>query len=312
MARGIWKGTLGFGLVNIGVELFTAEAPHGLDLDMLDKRDHAPIGYRKYNKVTGKEIEGEDIVKGYQVSKGQYVILSPDDLKAANPKATQSIDVLGFVESSAIDRVFLDKPYVIGPLKGSEKAYALFVRTLEEMDRVGVAQVVIRTKQHVAAVYPWQGALVAQLMRYHDELRSPEQLGVDAGDTTRAAIKPAELTMARQLVEMMSTEFHPEEFRDTYREDVMRLIEERAAHPDSADNVTVASVDDSAPRVLDLMSALKGSLAARAHDKVVRRSAKVASTTRASARKSAPVASKTKSAAKPATKSATRARKRAS
>lgn len=268
MARGIWKGTLGFGLVNIGVELFTADAPQGLDLDMLDARDHAPIGYRKYNKVTGQEVSGEDIVKGYAVSKGRYVILSQEDLTAASPKKSQSIDVLGFVPAADIPLVYFDKPYVVGPLKGSEKAYALFVQTLTDMEQVGIAQVVIRTKQHMAAVYPYQDALVAQLLRYHDELRQPEQLGVERGLAQKAALRPQELDMARQLVEMMSTQWQPEQFRDTYRDDIMRLVEERAA---GTEVVAAADAAPSEPRVLDLVSALKGSLAARARDSVRQR-----------------------------------------
>lgn len=268
MARGIWKGTLGFGLVNIGVELFTADAPHGLDLDMLDARDHAPIGYRKYNKNTGQEIGGDDIVKGYEVSKGRYVILSSEDLKAASPKKSQSLDVVGFVPAADIPLVYFDKPYVVGPLKGSEKAYALFVRTLEETTQVGIAQVVIRTKQHIAAVYPYQQALVAQLLRYHDELRQPEQLGIERGLQQASALREPELAMARQLVEMMATEWKPEQFHDTYRDDLMRLIEERAS---GAATVDAAPAGESEPRVLDLMSALKGSLAARARETVRQR-----------------------------------------
>jgi DNA end-binding protein Ku len=283
MARGIWKGTLGFGLVSIGVELYTAESAKSLDLDMLDRRDHAPIGYRKYNKHTGKEVEGEEIVKGYAVSKGRYVILSNEDLKAANPKATQSIDVLGFVPAADIDLVYFDKPYVIGPLKGSEKAYALFVRTLEEMQRVGLAQVVIRTKQHPAAIYPWQGALVAQLLRYDDEVRKPGELGVTPPERE---IRPQELTMAQQLVEMMATEWNPAQFHDTYRDDVLKLIEERAAHPEGVAVAASVRSDDEPPRVLDLMAALKGSLAARAQEKVVKRS-RVAAASAKPPRKSA-------------------------
>lgn len=272
MARGIWKGTLGFGLVSIGVELYTAEALQGLDLDMLDRRDHAPIGYKKYNKQTGDEVDSDNIVKGYAVSKGRYVILSTEDLKAANPKATQSIDVQGFVSAADIDLVYFDKPYVVGPLKGSEKAYALFVETLERTARVGIAQVVIRTKQHPAALYPWNGALVVQLLRYHDEVRTPAELGVVPPERT---ISAAERTMATQLVEMMATDWDPTAFHDRYREDLLALIEERAAQPKGG-AVTVAPVADDAPRVLDLMTALKGSLAERARASVKRPSRKVA------------------------------------
>jgi len=269
MARGIWKGTLGFGLVSIGVELFGAENARSLDLDMLDKRDNARIGYRKYNKNTGMEIESEDIVKGYEVSKGRYVILSNEDLKAANPKSTQTIDVVGFVPASDIDLIYFDKPYVVGPLKGSEKAYALFVKTLEDTEQVGIAQVVIRTKQHMAALYPYNHAVVVHLLRYHDEVRQPVDLGVEMDSAARQAIRPQELAMAKQLVDSMAMEWNPAEFHDTYREDLVRMIHERAETGE--ESVSVAAVEAPEPRVLDLMAALKGSLAAKAKDAVTMR-----------------------------------------
>lgn len=271
MARGIWKGTLGFGLVSIGVELFGAESSKSLDLDMLDKNDNSRIGYKKYNKTTGAEVETDDIVKGYEVSKGRYVILSNEDLKAANPKSSQTIDVVGFVPASDIDLVYFDKPYVVGPLKGSEKAYALFVKALEDTEQVGIAQVVIRTKQHMAALYPYRHSIVVHLLRYHDEVRQPADLGIEQESAARQAIRPQELTMARQLVDSMAMEWDPAQFHDTYREDLMRMIHERA----ESGNETVSSTEVEAPepRVLDLMTALKGSLAARAQESVGKRKA---------------------------------------
>lgn len=176
MARGVWKGAIGFGLVTIGVELYNAEAPERLDLDLLDKRDMARVGYLKINKNTGKPIESKDIVRGYAVSSNNYVILSDEDLKSANPKATQTIDVVGFVAAKDIPLIYYAKPYVAGPTKGSEKAYMLFRDTLEQMDRVALAQIVIRTRQYLVAVYPFQDALIAQLLRYDDEVRKPADL----------------------------------------------------------------------------------------------------------------------------------------
>lgn len=267
MARGIWKGTLGFGLVSIGVELFSAESQTGLDLSMLDARDNSPIGYRKYNKRTGEDIEGGEIVKGYEISKGRYVILSPEDLKAANPRSAGTIDILGFVHQGDIELAYFDKPYIVGPTKGSEKAYALFVRALEETERIGIAQVVIRTKQHIAAIYPYKQAVMVHLMRYAGELRQPADFGIDEGTEARRNIRPQELSMAQQLVESMTTEWEPSEFKDTYRDDLLELIQQRAASPDGAVGVAAESEDGPPPRVLDLMTALKGSLASRARGK---------------------------------------------
>lgn len=312
MARGIWKGTLGFGLVSIGVELFGAESSTSLDLDMLDKRDHSRIGYRKYNKTTGEEVESDDIVKGYQVSKGRYIILSNEDIKSANPRSSQTIDVVGFVPASDIDLIYFDKPYVVGPLKGSEKAYALFVKTLEDAEQVGIAQVVIRTKQHMAALYPYRNAVVVHLLRYHDEVRQPADLGIEENSDARKAIRPQELTMARQLVESMAMDWDPAQFHDTYREDIMRMINERAESGEEIQSAT--NVEAPEPRVLDLMAALKGSLAAKAKDSVGKRPAahRVARPDRkaaATAKKDEPesaTAKKTARGSKRAAKSASR------
>ena len=271
MARGIWKGTLGFGLVSIGVELFTAEAPSDLDFTMLDRRDHSPVGYRKYNKRTGTELDTSDIAKGYAIDNGRYVILSADDFKSANPRATGMIDILGFVRHGDIELAYFDKPYVAGPLKGSEKAYALFVKALEATARIGVAQIVIRTKQHVAAVYPHRHGLMVQLMRYASELRQPADFGIEEDAATRKALRPLELKMAEQLVESMSTEWTPAEFRDTYRDDLLQLIQSRAAQPGGKGSVASPENDAPPPRVLDLMAALKGSLAAQARGRRVAR-----------------------------------------
>lgn len=271
MARGIWKGTLGFGLVSIGVELFTAEAPSDLDFTMLDRRDHSPIGYRKYNKRTGTELDTSDIAKGYAIDNGRYVILSAEDFKSANPRATGMIDILGFVRNGDIELAYFDKPYVVGPLKGSEKAYALFVKALEATARIGVAQIVIRTKQHVAAVYPHRHGLMVQLMRYASELRQPADFGIQEDADTRKALRPLELKMAEQLVESMSTEWTPTEFRDTYRDDLLQLIQSRAAQPGGKGSVASPDNDAPPPRVLDLMAALKGSLAAQARGRRVAR-----------------------------------------
>lgn len=268
MPHGIWKGTLGFGLVSIGVELFAAESPGGLSLEMLDKRDLGPVGYRKYNKTTGADLETAEIVKGYEISKGKYVVLNSEDLAAANPKSTRTIDVLGFVDAGAIGTIYFDKPYVVAPLKGSEKAYALLVQTLEETEQMGLAQIVIRTAQHVAALYPYESAIVVHLLRYASEVRAPSEFGVTTDSAARSAIRPAEMAMARQLVASMSTTWDPSEFKDTYHDDLLRLIESRAA---GAVLTATVSAEDDIPRVLDLVAALKSSLAARSKSGVAGR-----------------------------------------
>jgi DNA end-binding protein Ku len=257
MARGIWKGSLGFGLVTIGVELYNAEAPERLDLDLLDKRDMSRVGYLKINKTTGKPVDPNDVVKGYEVASNHYVILSDDDLKSANPKATQSIDVLGFVRANEIPLVYYAKPYLIGPTKGSEKAYLLLHDTLKGMDRVALAQMVIRTRQYIVAVYPFQGALVAHLLRYDEELRKPVDLGIASPKGLSRAIRPSELAMAKKLVAEMETSWNPAEYRDEYRDDLLKLVKQRAR------GAKPVKQPVSAPRetkVIDLMEALRRSV----------------------------------------------------
>ena len=261
MPRAIWKGTLGFGLVTIGIELHSAEAPNELDLDMLDKRDNARIRYQKINEATGDVVPQNDIVKGFPVAKKKYVVLSDADLKAANPKSTQTVDIIGFVARDAIDLIYFDRPYFVAPLKGNEKAYALLRDALRKSDQVALAQIVVRTRQYVAAVYPWQTALVVHLLRYQSELKAPAAVGIPE---TKAAVRPAELAMAEQLMEGMTTKWNPEDFSDTYRKDLLKLIKQRSAKGGAkASKEPPAEEKQPETGVLDLMAALKRSVAAK-------------------------------------------------
>jgi DNA end-binding protein Ku len=279
MARGIWKGSLGFGLVTIGVELYNAEAPERLDLDMLDKRDMSRIGYLKINKTTGMPVDQKDIVKGYEVSAGNYVTLTDEDLKTANPKATQTLDVIGFVPAKEIPLLYYAKPYLIGPTKGSEKAYLLFRDTLEEMERVALANVVLRTRQYLAAVYPFDNALVAQLLRYDEEVRKPADLGISVTKEHSRAVRPAELAMAKKLVQGMEMEWNPKEYRDEYRDDLLKMVKQRAKGAKAVHEVPKAPKET---KVIDLMEALRRSVSEKgarsgtrgaSHAKRARRSA---------------------------------------
>ncbi len=264
MPHGIWKGTLGFGLVNIGVELFSAEQPNELDLDMLDKRDLSRIGYLKVNKSTGDVVEAKDIVKGMAVTKDHYVVLSAADLKEANPKATQSIDIVGFVEAGEIDLIYFAKPYLVMPLKGSEKAYGLLRDSLQDTGKMGLAQVVIRTRQHVSAVYPHKQALVVHLLRYADEVRDPGDLGaIGKGASSARKALPKEVSMAEQLIESMTTAWDPTEFTDSYRKDLLKLVKQRAKRGTKKSPPVAEVARESSPRVLDLMAALERSVATR-------------------------------------------------
>jgi DNA end-binding protein Ku len=283
MPRGIWKGTLGFGLVSIGVELFSAESPERIDLDMLDRRDHSRIRYKKVNESTGEEVEQKDIVKGYAVEKDEYVILSDEDLKAANPKASQTVDVLGFVGVDEIAPIYYAKPYYLSPTKGSERAFALFREALDQSEQIAVAQIVIRTRQYVAAVYPYDDVLVVHLLRYHDELREPKEAGAEAAEkAAKRAVRPQELQMAEQLMSSMELTWDPTEYTDTYRKDVLKMVGDLAKGKKIKKAPAAKQADG---KVLDLMAALKKSVAAQG--KSTGRTRRAATRTKAAARKKA-------------------------
>ncbi|HEU5154954.1 MAG TPA: Ku protein [Gemmatimonadales bacterium] len=262
MARAIWKGTLGFGLVSIGVELHSGEKPDQLDLDLLDRRDHARIGYQKINKSTGKVVEQKDIIRGYAVGKNRYVELADSDLKAANPEATRSIDIVGFVDAAEIPPIFFDRPYYVTPGKGSERAFALFREVLQRSGKVGLARLVIHTRQYVAAIYPYSANIVVQLLRYEDELKEEARGTGKAEPSGRKSVPSRELQMGEQLVESMTTKWEPSEFTDTYRKDLLKLIQRRAKSGGRKSPVeTPEAPEKEETKVIDLMAALKKSLA---------------------------------------------------
>ena len=284
MPRAIWKGTLGFGLVSIAIELHSAEAPNELDLDLLDRRNHARIRYQKINEATGKPVPQEDIVKGVAVAKDRYVELSDADLKAANPKSTQAVDIIGFVPRDAIDLIYFDRPYYVSPQKGNEKAYALLREALRKNGQLAVAQIVVRTRQYVAAVYPYQSAITVHLLRYQSELKKPSAVGVPEEKSLARALRPAELAMAQQLMESMTMRWNPDEFSDTYRRDLLKLIKQRSAKGGKPSKRPPAE-EKQEEGVLDLMAALKRSV--EGQKKGAGRSSRAASRPRAAAKKSA-------------------------
>ena len=266
MPRALWKGTLGFGLVSISVELLSAEQADELDLDLLDRRDNARIGYLKINKTTQEPVPAEEIVRGFAVSENRYVILTDEDLKAANPKATQSIDIFGFVSGDDVPRVFFAKPYFVSPLKGSDRAYALLRDVLRKSGQLALARVVIHTRQHVAAVYPHEHALVVQLLRYAADIKSPDDAGVKAVPSLSGASSVKEVAMAQQLLTSMQETWKPESYHDTYRDDVMTLIAQRSKKGGKA-SPSVQSAAEPGTKVLDLVAALQKSLASGARSR---------------------------------------------
>jgi DNA end-binding protein Ku len=259
MARSIWKGSISFGLVNIPVGLYTAEKRDEIHFNLLDRRNMAPVRYKRVNEKNGKEVPWEETVRGYQYQEGQYVVLSDEDLKRANPEATQTVDIIDFVDGDDISPIYYDKPYYLAPQKKGAKSYALLRETLRRTGKVGIAKVVIRTRQYLAAVLPQEDVIILNLLRFDDELRDTDDLEVPHG---MAGVTEKELDMAERLVEGMVDDWDPERYRDDYRVDLMKMIEKRVEAGDTEEVDTTpaprASAEDG--KVVDLMMLLKRSV----------------------------------------------------
>lgn len=263
MARSLWKGAITFGLVNIPVEIFPAEERKGFQFSMLDKRDLSPVGYKRYSKKSGKEVEWADIVKGYEYEKNQYVVLSDEDFRRANVKATRTIDIQAFVAIAEIPAQFYETPYYLAPAERGEKVYALLRETLRATERVAVAQVVIRTTQHLAAVVPVGRALMLITMRYADELRRASGFELPAQGLKSAGVTTKEVDLAKRLVDDMTEHWNPDEFKDTYHQDLMRRIHEKIKRGETKEITKPGSDESETPRsaqVIDLAALLKQSL----------------------------------------------------
>jgi DNA end-binding protein Ku len=237
------------------------EDSHELDLTMLDRRDFSPIGYRRYNKKTDEEVKWDDIVRGYEYEKGEYVVIGDEDLKRANPELTRELSIARFVDASEIDPLLLEKSYYAVPQKKRAKGYALLRDTLLRTKTVGVGDLAIRTRQHIALVVARKDVLVVSLLRYPDELRDPADLG-EAGLLAKTRVSPAELEMAERVVEGMKAKWDPGEYKDEYSDDLMELVQAKIkagkTHEVAAPSRTRAS--SAKGNVIDLMPLLKRSL----------------------------------------------------
>ena len=266
MARALWKGAISFGLVHIPVELVSASLDHELDLSMLDRRDFAPIGYKRYNKQTGKEVEWDDIIKGYEYKTDEYVVLSDEDLRQANVKATQTIDILTFVDAAEVPLTFYEHPYYLLPAKGGEKVYALLRETLRKANKVAIASVVMRTKQHLCALVCVGNAIVLNTLRYADEIRPTDDLDLPPNTMRAAGISDKELKMALSLVEGMSEPWEPAQYHDSYREDVLALVKKKikARQTKTITPPAPEPEEEQGSNVIDLVALLQQSLGKKA------------------------------------------------
>jgi DNA end-binding protein Ku len=255
MARAIWKGSISFGLVNIPIALYPATRREELKFRLLRKSDLSPVNYKRVAEKDGKEVPWDEIVKGYEYEKGKYVVLKDEDFERVDLEATQTVDIQDFVDVDEIDPMFFYKPYYLEPQKGGDKAYALLRDALKNSKKVGIAKVVIKTRQYLAGVKPEDGALVLELMHFADEIADAGKLRVPK----KVEMGKREMNMATALIDSMSSKWKPEKYRDDYREALMEVIEEKV----EAGGKEIEEKPKKAPKptkVIDLVSVLQKSL----------------------------------------------------
>jgi DNA end-binding protein Ku len=250
--RSIWSGSISFGLVNIPVKLNSAvEASEGLDFDMLSKKDLAPIRYARIDSKTGKEVPWKDIVKGFQYTKGKYVVVTDEDFAKASPEKSKTIDIIQFVKEEEIDPIFYEKPYYLIPDKGADKSYQLLIKALEETKTVGLAEFMLRNRMHICALKAYDGVLLLNQMRYHEEIREVPEV-----DKKGTKISPKEIQLATKLIHQLTEAFDPAAFKDTYVSELKKVIKAKAAGKD----IHIAEPKRTTATVKDLMEVLKQSL----------------------------------------------------
>ena len=291
MARPIWTGTLSFGLLNVPVSLMSGERRVDISFRMLDSRDRKPIRFERVNAETGEEVPWKDIVKAFEYDKGSYVVLEEDDIRSAAPESHEAVEVETFVDAASIDPRFYEKPYLLVPAKKAEKGYVLLRETLRSTGKVGIARVVVRTREYLCAVMPHGDALVLMILRYPQELVDPEDYTLPTGSLADYRINSKETAMAEQLIASMSGDWQPEDYHDEFRERLHTLLKKRIKAKGGTTRVEEepAPREDDATNVVDFMSLLQKSLDAKK---------------RTPAKKSAAVSKVVKKSGKPAKKAA--------
>ena len=296
MARPIWTGNLSFGLLNVPVSLMSGTRSNDLSFRMLDSRDRKPIRFERVNADTGEEVPWKEIVKAFEYDKGSYVVIDKSDIAAASPETHESVEIEAFVDADAIDIRYFEKPYVLVPGKKAEKGYVLLRETLRKAGKIGVARVVIRTREYLSAVMPLGDALVLMMMRYPQELVDPAEYKLPEGNTGDYRISPRELEMATQLVDSMAAKWNPDDYHDEFRERLAEIIRKRVKDKGATTQVLdePEASEDATTNVVDFVALLQKSLGEK---------------TRTPAKKAAKKTAARKKPAKKAAKSGTRARK---
>ena len=262
MARPIWTGNLSFGLLNIPVSLMSGERKVDLHFRMLDSRDKKPIRFERVNAETGEEVPWKDIIKAFEYDKGSYVVVEKEDIASAAPESHESVDVETFVDAGSIDLRYFEKPYVLVPGKKAEKGYVLLRETLKSSKKVGIARVVIRTREYLCAVMPEGDALILMLLRYPQELVDPTDYKLPSGKAAAYRITPKEAEMAKQLIDSMSGKWEPEGYHDEFRERLQAIIKKRIKSKGNLAKVVdeAPEHEEAATNVVDFMSLLQKSL----------------------------------------------------
>jgi DNA end-binding protein Ku len=294
MARPIWTGTLSFGLLNVPIRLMPGEKRTDLHFHMLDSRDNSPIRYERVNAETGEEVPWKDVVKAFEYRKGSYVVLEEEDLKAAAPESHETVEIAAFVDADSIGPEYFEKPYVLVPGKKAEKGYVLLRETLAETGKIGIAHVVIRTREYLSAVTVHDKALVLVLLRYPQELVDVGDYEIPSGNAAAHRVTKREIEMARQLIDAMSSRWNPKDYKDEFRERLHKVIAKRMKSKGVVTPPVEEAPEEATTNVVDFMDLLRKSLATNkrtpakkaAPAKKTRRSKTAARTTR-KARKSA-------------------------
>ena len=264
MARPIWNGTISFGLLNVPVQLYSGERTVDLHFRMLDSRDNSPVRYERVNSETGEEVPWKEIVKGFEYSKGSYVVIDEDDIRKAAPASTETVEIEAFVQRDEIDPMFFEKPYYLVPTKKAEKGYVLLREVLAKTGKVGISRVVIRTRQYLAALSPRGDALMLDLMRFPQEIVKADEFTLPTGTSKSYRVTPQELGMATQLIESMSRKWDPDDYKDEFRAQLRKIIDEQIARQ-TGKKVRAHKKEEAAPaaattNVVDFMELLKRSL----------------------------------------------------
>src|SRR5437588_8371743 len=257
MARAIWSGAISFGLVNVPVKLFSATSPKAVRFHQVSAKTGARIRQKRVDPSTGEEVPYEEIVKGYEVSPDRYVLIDPEELDALDPKATKTVDIQEFVDLDEIDPIYYDHSYYLAPSAGGAKPYKLLLDAMQEAGKVGIGKVVLRSKQQLCALRPGGGVLMLTTMLWGDEVLSPDRVD-ELDEVAEADASQRELKMAQQLIDSLSGEFDPASHRDEYRDQVLDLIERKAA----GEEIAVQPQAEEPEAAPDLMAALEASLAA--------------------------------------------------